>query len=143
MNNIEKSFKNLSEIVESCEDDIKSNNKNITAILDLEDLKSLKAMLLEFDKLKKDNYKLDRENQLLFEKQVPIKRCKCCEYIQELKKIKKEMSYLKSPDIKEKWKAVIANYTYRKGLRKPVGIIEYKSYDLNYCPMCGEKINNK
>ncbi len=67
MNNTEKSFKNLSEIVQASEDDIKNNNKNVTAILDLDDLKALRTILFEFEKLKQDNYKLDRENQLLFE----------------------------------------------------------------------------
>lgn len=42
---LEKSIKNLMEIIDLSEDEIKTNNKNVTAILDLEDLKSLKEIL--------------------------------------------------------------------------------------------------
>ena len=38
---IEEAKRNLKEIINLCKDDIKINNKDITAILDLEDLKSL------------------------------------------------------------------------------------------------------
>lgn len=42
---LEKSIKNLMEIVSLSEDEIKKNNRNISAVLDLEDLKSLKEVL--------------------------------------------------------------------------------------------------
>lgn len=40
-------IKNLSEIVELCEDEINNNNRNVTATLDYEDLKSLQIILRE------------------------------------------------------------------------------------------------
>ena len=42
---LEKSIKNLMEIVSLSEDEIKKNDRNVSAILDLEDLKSLKELL--------------------------------------------------------------------------------------------------
>lgn len=50
MLSIEESKRNLKEIINLCEDDIKINNKDTTAILDLEDLKSLKVILEALDK---------------------------------------------------------------------------------------------
>lgn len=47
---IEEAKRNLKEIINLCKDDIKINNKDITAILDLEDLKSLKVILEASDK---------------------------------------------------------------------------------------------
>ncbi len=67
---LEEDIKNLSEIIQLCEDDIKKNNNNVTATLDLEDLKSLQTVLEALEKLQKDNYKLDRENQKLFEENI-------------------------------------------------------------------------
>lgn len=50
MISIEEAKRNLIEIINLCEDDIKINNKDTTAILDLEDLKSLKVILEALDK---------------------------------------------------------------------------------------------
>lgn len=50
MLSIEEAKRNLKEIINLCEDDIKINNKDTTAILDLEDLKSLKVILEALDK---------------------------------------------------------------------------------------------
>lgn len=50
MISIEEAKRNLKEIINLCEDDIKINNKDTTAILDLEDLKSLKVILEALDK---------------------------------------------------------------------------------------------
>ncbi len=44
---LEKAIKDVSEIVDLCEDDIKNNNNNVTATLGLEDLKSLQIILRE------------------------------------------------------------------------------------------------
>ena len=46
---LEKSIKNLMEIVSLSEDEIKKNDRNVSAILDLEDLKSLKELLGVYD----------------------------------------------------------------------------------------------
>lgn len=45
-------FKNLKEIVELSKEEIENNNKELTAILDLEDLKELKLLLEKFDNLR-------------------------------------------------------------------------------------------
>lgn len=51
---LEKSIKNLMEIVSLSEDEIKKNDRNVSAILDLEDLKSLKELLDYFNENKLD-----------------------------------------------------------------------------------------
>ena len=48
-------IKNLKEIVDLCEKEIKNNDDNTTAILDIADLKSLKNILNELDRLQKEN----------------------------------------------------------------------------------------
>lgn len=51
---LEKSIKNLMEIVSLSEDEIKKNDRKVSAILDLEDLKSLKELLDYFKENKLD-----------------------------------------------------------------------------------------
>lgn len=51
---LEKSIKNLMEIVSLSEDEIKKNDRNVSAVLDLEDLKSLKELLDYFKENKLD-----------------------------------------------------------------------------------------
>ena len=51
---LEKSIKNLMEIVSLSEDEIKKNDRNVSTILDLEDLKSLKELLDYFKENKLD-----------------------------------------------------------------------------------------
>ena len=51
---LEQSIKNLMEIVSLSEDEIKKNDRNVSAILDLEDLKSLKELLDYFKENKLD-----------------------------------------------------------------------------------------
>lgn len=50
---IESNIKNLKEIVSLCEEEIKTNNGNISAVLDLKDLKSLKSVLNYIQQLEK------------------------------------------------------------------------------------------
>ena len=59
-------IKNLKEIVDLCEKEIKNNDDNTTAILDIADLKSLKNILNELDRLKKENEEL-REQVNMFD----------------------------------------------------------------------------
>lgn len=54
-------IKNLKEIVDLCEKEIKNNDDNTTAILDIADLKSLKNILNELDRLQKENTCLKKE----------------------------------------------------------------------------------
>ena len=42
---MEEDIRNLTEIIDLCKDEIENNDENISAILDLEDLKSLKNIL--------------------------------------------------------------------------------------------------
>lgn len=52
---MEEDIKNLQEIINLAEEDIKSNNENVTAILDLEDLKSLQNVLSRLKQLEEEN----------------------------------------------------------------------------------------
>ena len=65
--------------------------------------------------------------------------CKCCEAIKELQDI--ENAQEKVQDVKHILKARLTSISKRKGIRKEVGVINYKAYDLNYCPMCRTKIS--
>lgn len=62
--------------------------------------------------------------------------CKCCE---EIKFIEEELK----TNIRYKLQAQIVRKSYRKSERKPSGIIHFSSYNLNYCPLCGRKINKE
>ena len=62
--------------------------------------------------------------------------CKCCEEIDFLK----ELNNVNVPNIKRELKATLTSISKRKGIRGIVGKIDYKSFNLNYCPMCGRKL---
>ena len=57
---MEEDIKNLEEIINLCKAEINNNDKNITAILDLEDLKSLENLLTRYKQLEKENEKLNQ-----------------------------------------------------------------------------------
>ncbi len=42
---LEKDYKNLNEIIELCKDELEAGNNDTAAVLDYEDLKSLKRIL--------------------------------------------------------------------------------------------------
>lgn len=46
-----KEYKNLEEIIELCEEELNNNDKNVTAILDLTDLKELRHLLARVKQL--------------------------------------------------------------------------------------------
>ena len=54
---MEEEIKNLEEIINLCKEEINNNDKNITATLDLEDLKSLKNVLDSYKQLEEENKK--------------------------------------------------------------------------------------
>ena len=83
---LEEDIKNLSEIIQLCEDDIKNNNNNVTATLDLEDLKSLQTVLEALKKLR------EYCKELIYEKQTLTSDLL---YSIPKKKIKELVSYLK------------------------------------------------
>lgn len=64
--------------------------------------------------------------------------CKCCNKIQFLKEINKSPI----PNVKRTLKATLTSFSKRKGERGYCGIVSYKSFDLNYCPMCGKKLGD-
>ena len=43
-------IKNLSEIIELCQEELNKNDENVTAILDLQDLKSLKNVIDDYQR---------------------------------------------------------------------------------------------
>lgn len=51
----EEDIKNLSEIIELCEAEINNNDENVTAILDLTDLKSLRNLINRNKELEEEN----------------------------------------------------------------------------------------
>lgn len=122
---IEEAIKNLSEIVELSEDDTKNNNKNATAILDLEDIESLKTLLQEFNKLEQDNYRLDRENQKLFEENInSISKEKIEEYLAE--ETEKYKVYKKEVDKNENLRGQLWHHMGAKNMCEKILGIEKK-----------------
>lgn len=87
-NSIEEDIKNLSEIIELCEEEINNNDENVSAILDLTDLKSLRNLIKEYKNLKEIEENHRKENGELRERVKELE--------EENKKIKIEkISYLK------------------------------------------------
>ena len=64
--------------------------------------------------------------------------CRCCEAIKELKDIEEKQE--KILNIKHILKARLTSITRKKGIKKEIGVINFDSYDLNYCPMCGRRL---
>ena len=60
---IERAVQNLTEIVELSDEEINNNNENASAVLDLEDIKSLKMVLEELKK--KDKIINEMANNIL------------------------------------------------------------------------------
>lgn len=67
---MEEDIRNLQEIINLAEEDIKSNNENVTAILDLEDLKSLENVLSRLKQVEKENKTLKNFTTDLFNEDV-------------------------------------------------------------------------
>ena len=68
---MEEDLKNLQVIISLSEEEIKHNDENITAILDLEDLKALENLLTRYKQLEIENENLKQAikiNQDLYEK---------------------------------------------------------------------------
>ena len=66
--------------------------------------------------------------------------CRCCEAIKELQAIEEEQE--KIPEIKHILKARLTSITRKKGIKREIGVINFDSYNLNYCPMCGKKLGD-
>lgn len=76
---IERAIQNLKEIVELLDEEINNNNKNASAILDLEDIKSLKMVLQHLKFYKKG-----------LEREIDANRKNVIEIIQQDKEIEKK-----------------------------------------------------
>ena len=61
---MEEDINNLSEIINLCKEEIESSNENTTAILDLQDLKSLKNILVRYKELEEENTMLKKANNI-------------------------------------------------------------------------------
>ena len=66
--------------------------------------------------------------------------CKCCKVIKELQEIENERK--ENKEIKHILKARLTSITRKKGIKKEIGVINFESYDLNYCPVCGKKLDD-
>ncbi len=66
--------------------------------------------------------------------------CKCCKAIKELQAIEDEQEKIQG--IKHILKARLTSISRKKGIRREIGVINFDSYNLNYCPMCGRKVGN-
>ncbi len=64
--------------------------------------------------------------------------CECCNYIKDLQKIENRPE--DKPGIKHILKVRLITVTKRKGIKRDVGTINWRAFDLNYCPMCGRKL---
>ena len=58
---MKEDIKNLQEIINICREEINNNDKNITATLDLEDLKSLENLLTRYKQLEEENKEIKKE----------------------------------------------------------------------------------
>lgn len=61
-------IKNLSEIIELCQDELNKNDENVTAILDLQDLKSLKNIINDYQRQLEINQEHQKVNGELQQK---------------------------------------------------------------------------
>ena len=53
-----KDYENLEEIIDLCKEELKDNNQDTTAVLDIKDLKSLNNILVDYKRLQKVNEEL-------------------------------------------------------------------------------------
>lgn len=64
--------------------------------------------------------------------------CECCNYIKDLQKTENRPE--DTQKIKHILKVRLTTITKRKGIKRDVGVINWRAFDLNYCPMCRDKI---
>ena len=85
--NEDKTIKNIIEILELAKEEIKTNNKNITATLDLEDLKSLKCL---YDLYRQEKERADELKQEILQEKAKAEeyRIGWCNTGEELEQLK-------------------------------------------------------
>lgn len=54
-----KDYENLEEIIDLCKEELEDDNQDTTVVLDLEDLKSLNNILVDYKRILKENEKLN------------------------------------------------------------------------------------
>ena len=59
MNSIEEDIKNLQEIINLCNEELDNEDENVTAVLDLVDLKSLRNLINRNKELEEENMQLE------------------------------------------------------------------------------------
>lgn len=64
--------------------------------------------------------------------------CECCNYIKDLQKTENRPE--DKPWIKHILKVRLTTITRKRGIKRDVGVINWRAFDLNYCPMCGRKL---
>ena len=80
-------FKNLKEIIELSEEEINNNDENVSAILDLVDLKELRNLVTRYKELEEENIHWKGQYHLLSRKIDVIPKSKVKEKIEEIKKL--------------------------------------------------------
>ena len=65
-------IKNIEEIIELSKEEIEAKDENITAILDIEDLISLKHILQDYKRVLKENEQLKNDIENMYDKEVVI-----------------------------------------------------------------------
>lgn len=115
---MEEDIKNLSEIIELCEEEINNNDENVSAILDLTDLKSLRNLIKEYKNLKEIEENHRKENGELREKVKQIE--------EENKTLNERNQYL------VKYRAKLEKELYESNENYiPVSLVEEKIEELN------------
>lgn len=63
-------------------------------------------------------------------------KCKCCKEIEFIERLNK----VKITNVKRILRATITSFTKRDYDTRYSRSVDYKSVDLNYCPVCGRKL---
>ena len=114
---MEEDIKNLEEIINLCKEEINNNDKNITAILDLEDLKSLKNLLTRYNQLEEENKTLKNFTSYIFNEDVAefIPTSLVKEKIEEYKKVieitKEQLKHEENVDVRRRHTTTIEQVT--------------------------------
>lgn len=66
--------------------------------------------------------------------------CKCCEDIEIMRILDNDNP---NPYCYHLTKAKLTSISISIKTNKPCGVMDFKAYDLNYCPMCGKKLGGK
>ena len=75
MNSIEEDIKNLQEIINLCNEELDNEDENVTAVLDLVDLKSLRNLInrnKELEEFKKQVTEIENTNFIKYKNYIPV-----------------------------------------------------------------------